>query len=274
MDIKYSLYSGMFVLVSSLLASFSAQAALLNSSYLPAAIQRCETSANCSADIANHLDLPGMTAIKLTRYNTGSAIPTQSWLLRYNLYAPAANTYWKNFSMTRLGTTTVTPYTGNIWMEAPNNLNSWGRSLLNIYTDQMSPDPARYSPVMNSTLVFSMLTVDIMNGGASYYNSGNNGSGEPITTRGSLGIVDGIRTCIECTVDVSLNLIGLDYSTGSASFNPGDRRTRLLHYADFFPTHSSDRSFNVSPVPLPASIGLFASGLLGLLQLARKKHSG
>ncbi|NOZ38001.1 MAG: hypothetical protein GXP11_08045 [Gammaproteobacteria bacterium] len=271
MNIKLNLYTGALVLSSSLLASISVQAAVLGSAGLPAAIQGCEASGNCIADIATHLDLPGMTAVELTRYDVGTGMLTQSWLLRYNLYAPSASTYWDNYS--GVDTTTVTPYTGNIWMEAPKLLDLGGPNLFNIYTDHINPDPDGANPTLDSTFVFSMSALDAMSGGASYYNSGDNGSGAAVITNGSLRIIDGIFTCVECGINVSLNLVGLDYSTGSANFNPADARVSLLQYSDFFDLFTNDRTFKVSPVPVPASIWLFASGLLGLFQLARKKRT-
>jgi len=271
MTIKLGLCAGSLVLTSSLLASFSAQAAVLNPADLPGAIQGCEATANCSANTASHLDLPGMTAVEVSRYDAGTGTLTQSWLLRYDLFAPSSNRYWDNYDGTG-GTTTVTPYTGNIWMEAPQLLDLSGANLFSVYTDQISPDPDSGNPVPDSTFVFSMAALDAMNGGASYYNSGNDGSGAPVIEQGNLGVVDGIFTCVECGIDVSLNLIGLDYSSGAASFT-ADGRAQLLQYSDFFDTFSSDRNFYVSPVPVPASVWLFVSGLLGLWKLAHKKRA-
>lgn len=73
-----------------------------------------------------------------------------------------------------------------------------------------------------------------------------------------------------CDGGALLNLIGLQYvdagATAELVFNSGDTRS-LVYYT----TGYTNTVYSVSAVPVPAAVWLFASGLLSLLGVARKK---
>ena len=116
-----------------------------------------------------------------------------------------------------------------------------------------------------------------MNGGGlgGYGYNGDDNSWNPLPGRDTLEIIDGIVVCIECSISVDLSLVGLTYNDfGQSWINPADSRSTLLHYNDWFDTtESTTREFNVQPVPLPAALWLFGSGIIGLLGTARRKAS-
>ena len=253
--------------------SASAHAAFISVDELPTAVSPT-SCATCAVTTTSAVDLPYMSAFDMLRYDTASGAVNESWLLRYNLHADSKLTSVVDQSY--LGgdgiDTTITPYSGYLWMEVPKTLDFSNPNQFSVYTDKITPDPDNSPDDTLSTWRFSMAAIDAVNGGAGYYNSGDDGSGSPVIERGNLSVLDGIFTCVECGIDVRLNLVGLDYSSGVAGFDFLDNRGLLLEYADFFDYFSDTRTFAVSAVPLPAAFWLFAAGLIGLFSLSRRRQ--
>ena len=73
-----------------------------------------------------------------------------------------------------------------------------------------------------------------ISGSASYFHSGSDGYDEAVAY-GNLAVLDGMPICIECGIDVRLNLVGLAYAaTGVSTLNPHDGRGLLLEYREFY----------------------------------------
>ena len=204
------------------------------------------SSIDCTVNWETQIYIPDMD-IAAVQINRTSGL---SWLIRYNLFGS---------------------HSGNIWLEAPSMLSTTNN--FNIFADQV--DRTIYHPFN-----FGMTDADVLNGSASYHISGEPDyieSGNLIFSNSYMHI------CIECSADVTLNLNGLDYSTGtlfigSAFFAPRDNPLLTMNqynpYGGVDYTGSSfSVEFNTSPVPIPAAFWLFSSGLLGLIHFSRTKRS-
>ncbi len=243
---------------------------------LPSAISSSNCP-NCYVDTTSFIDLPYMSVFYMTSYKASSGTYEQSRLIRHKLQSNSKLTSIANrldSNGNTITTTTITPYQGYLWMEAPVAiLNPNSPHQFNIYTDKITPDPDK-SPInlyndAPSTWSFTMPTRSVLAGGASHYDSGHDGISYYQT--GNLSVLNGLFTCIECSINVKLNLIGLDYSSGIANFYGDDHRGLLLQYDDYFGSFGKTRNFSVSAVPLPAASWLFLSGLMGLLGLSRRR---
>ena len=221
------------------------------------------TSTDCTVDWYSQIYTPELAAVQINR-STGS-----SWLIRYNLHAPSTLSSTTFDYDTAYGTS-VTSYTGNIWLEAPSEIGLTNN--FNIFTDQvdqvLDSNQGRGLP----TFHLGMTAADVLNGTASYYDSG-----EPNDTgTGNLIVNDPYIVCIECSLNLTLNLNGLYYSSGQLLINPIflDPQTQLLTYDNSHSFeygdlgYSNKREFYVASVPVPAAFWLFASGLLTLFNFA------
>ena len=71
--------------------------------------------------------------------------------------------------------------------------------------------------------------------------------------------------CIECGLDVYLNFLYMDYSTGLLQLDLTDARTALFYGQDYFSGNSPygwDLNMTVRPIPLPAAWITMLSGLM------------
>jgi hypothetical protein len=225
-------------------------------------------SSTCSVNWQSQIYTPNLAAVQINR-STGS-----SWLVRYDLHSPSAFTSMYDYEESGNYDTSVTSYTGNIWVEAPEMLNFGNLNNFNVYTDQVDQNPGTQgSELYISNFNVGMTAADAIAGSASYYNSGSDGEFPP-TTSGSLTIYNDIFTCIECGIDVTLNLAGLDYTSGQLLINPFmGPQEQLFSFSDSYDYFNKDREFFVSAVPVPAAFWLFASGLIGLANFSRSKKS-
>jgi hypothetical protein len=199
-----------------------------------------------------------------------------NWLIRYSLDpASSRTTIYEGFDGV------VNPYSGYIWLEAPVALNLTGENYFRVYTDQITPNPdldGFSSGGNQSTWIFGMSADTARAGSASAYIPYDQGLGGSALPSGNMNIVDGFFTCIECEYIVSLNLVGLQYdASGNSVIDSTDTTALLLSYNDFDPLYSRDsttRNFYVQqPVPVPAAVWLFGSGLLAMFGFAkRRKH--
>jgi hypothetical protein len=250
--------------LSSILALFtlSVNAAPILPSNISNATGCGSSQTGCTVDYENQIVAQNFSAVQINR-SSGN-----SWLLHYELNAPSA--ILSSFEFDGI----IEDYTGNIWLEAPTTLLSTQDNIFTVYTDQITPDPDAVDNYgAPSTWVFGLTSADATNGSAFSYFSGDDGSGNVITD-GNLTTYDGLISCVECGVDISLNLIGVGYSRGQAFINPVDQRALLLSYNDFdsfYGTGSYERNFYIAPVPVPAALWLFASGLICLAGFSKDK---
>lgn len=224
----------------------------------------------CMVSLISTADTAFMSAFMVARLRSDSSGYDLKWLIRYGLTAPSALTYVADPDY---GTSNATPYSGYLWLEAPQTLDLSG-NLFRVYTDHVSPDPDMdYYGDGLSTWVFGMDAQAAIAGSASYYHSGNDGYSDPVEY-GDLAVLDGPLICIECALDVRLNLVGLDYAAnGTSTFDPADGRGLLLSYHSFYDSWSdTSRAFYVQPVPLPAAAWLFGWGLAAVGLVARKRR--
>jgi len=239
---------------------------------LPTALGGC-ASATCIAELTSTVDTGFMSAFMMARMRADNSGYDFKWLIRYGLTAPSARTYVVDPDY---GTGSTTPYSGYLWLEAPQTLDPGGQNLFRVYTDHVSPDPdAEYGGDGLSTWVFGMNAQAAIGGGAAYYNSGSDGSYDPVEY-GNLAMPDGPLVCIECGVDIRLNLVGLDYAAnGTSTFDPADDRGLVLRHREFYDYFTTTRAFHVQPVPLPAAAWLFGWGLaaVGLATKRRRNLS-
>lgn len=251
--------------------SANAQAISISTTELPTAISPANCP-GCNVSTNSNIDLPTMSVFDMLTYDTSTGTARESWLLRYNLssnsrlHSVEDQTYFGGDGIT----TTITPYTGYLWLEAPKVLDFNNPNQFNVYTDKIMPDPDNSITDALSTWSFSMSATDAIAGSANYYFSGFDGSGVVVES-GNLSILDGLFICVECGIDVTMNLVGLDYSSGTAGFNVLDNRGLVLEYRDFFDYFTDTRTFAVAAVPVPAAFWLFSSGLVGLLGLSRRR---
>lgn len=208
--------------------------------------------------------------------NNGGQI---NWLIRYSLDS-ASSRLTTNDNYDGTSTSYTAPYAGYMWLEAPMSLNLTGENYFRVYTDQVTPNPdldGYNSGVNQSTWVFGMNASTAIAGSASVFIPYDQGYGDPVSPVGNLNVVDGFITCIECEYAVSLNLAGLLYdASGKGVINTADQTALLLSYNDYdtYSVTNSVRNFYVQPVPVPAAVWLFGSGLITLFGFAggRKKH--
>lgn len=256
-----------------LFVSMASSAITISIDELPTALSPINCS-TCMVDTTSIIDFQNRSVFYYASYDSASGVTTSEFLIRYNLGSSSNITSVVDESYFGGGdgiTTSVTPYSGYLWMTAPMGLDFTGTNQFNIYTDNISSNPDVNNPDDQlSTWSFGMSATDAMSGSASLYFSGNDGYDMPVSN-GDLSVLDGIFTCVECGIDVTLNLIGLDYSSGVANPFYVDERGDILQYSDFFDYFDDTRTFSVSAVPVPSAVWLFGSGLLGLIGLARKK---
>lgn len=253
-------------------ASLSTQAALIDPLSISAASGCGSSSTTCTVDWNTSFETTQLAGVEVTR-STGT-----SWLIRYNLHSPSAFTSNYDYYYTGEYTTSITPYTGNIWLEAPAYLNTDSTNRFNVYTDQVDQNPGMPGYELSiPNFNFDMTTDDVLSGSASFAYTTDGSS--PGTSTGSL-IVNNFSeliTCIECSFDVSLNLVGIQYFRGQLwAFPELQSNAQLLSYGDNFLDYNyKDREFFVSSVPVPAAAWLFSSGflaLVGLIGKSKKKN--
>ena len=262
--------------------SLGAQADVVTVGELPAPIQDCIAAGTCTAFLDTHIDTVFGTAINVTRPSSDPAAPPGSldvsWLLDYRLQVGSGVTE-TTITPEDETTTSFTPYQGSLWMEAPLLTNSSQSTLLDLYLDRMSPVPQTLDG--SSSLQFELFPGFAALGGADYTRTADlGGPSSPVTEGGGMALLNELLVCVECGVDVRLDLVGLRYvDTGNAGelfaeVVPDDARAQVLAYDDDDPFTYSTRSrrWYVQPVPLPASAWLFGSGLLSLYASSRRRR--
>ena len=205
---------------------------------------------------------------------------TDKWLMRYTLYAPS-------------GENGVTAE-GYIWMSANQQYAaSESYHKVTLYTDAVAPTPTNLW-INNAThpemLTLGLNSADLIAGsGYLFYgldaNNTLNSTGD-LQTYADTGTA-GLLPCLAqgCEVRAQLNLANLRYSDSAslglvASFDPVDPRALLYtQSSDYYPADAGGEAYHVTQnyfvqsVPLPASAGLLAFGLVGLARLGRGRRT-
>ena len=284
MDARLCCIAGTFCI--SLFSSANANAvAVLATSDLPAEIQSCFAGGSCTSlyysssqtSFQNTFQSANISAFQYRDNNV------DKWLVRYNAFTPSHSSGNSYDGATNTSNSYNNPLTGNLWLSANQTYDlASSNHLFNLYFDKISPPVSFING--SSSAHFNLTSADLLAGGG-YSQTTNLGN----TTQGSLisgpgpGGVSAINywSCIECDVTVQFNLAMLKYSSiGSSaqlSFNPADPQAlvfRKNEYNPFFGGYgnsSSEVALYVQPVPLPASFWLFASGLMGLRALIKRK---
>lgn len=195
------------------------------------------------------------------------------WLIRYNVTAPSHESYSSYDSWTGISTSSYIPFTGSLWLTANQSYNLADASHpFTLFTDKVTPNPS------NSTFVFDLSSTALLSGNAfweTYYDEG----GQQALTNFNTSPVP---VCIECPMSIDFNLIMLKYSNvagiAQLSFDATDTRAILFQESDYHPdfgygSSSHVQSYYVQSVPVPSGFWLFASGLMGIGALARKKKA-
>ena len=268
----------------SLFSSANANAiAVLATSDLPAEIQSCFAGGSCTSlsysssqtTFQNTFQAENISAYQYKDSNV------DKWLVRYKAFAPSHSSGDSYDSPSNTYTRYNNPLTGNLWLSANQSYDlASSNHLFNLYFDKISPS---VSFINGSTFAhFNLTSADLLAGGGYSQITNYVTQGSLVSGPGPDG-VSGINfwSCIECDVTVQFNLAMLNYSNfgGSAqlSFNPADPQALVfkknhVYRPDFSPSYSSsEEALYVQPVPLPASFWLFASGLMGLRALTKRK---
>ena len=207
-----------------------------------------------------------------------SAVQTDStWLIQYDLNAPSgySSEYYPSDS-------SFTPYSGTISVIAPAALIFDGLNNFSVYLDDIdqSVQISEYDQFGGTDrmtrLDLGLTTADALAGTASYRYSGTGWGDDIPTTSGDLTVYNEIFTCIECGIDITINLLGLDYSSGQLIINPNlNTNQTLLTESEFYGYGDAvfTNEFYVTPVPVPTAFWLFSSGLFALEGISRKYNA-
>lgn len=250
------------VIIAALLATSipTTHAVTISLSELPTEVQSCYFN-SCFVDLESSVDFMGMSAHRYFNFNTTASSVFDGWLIRYNLTAPSRNTSyydpsWGSDPAMRIPN--ITPYSGNVWLQASDSydlVNSHHE--FKIFTNTATPTPSDPNHIsgLTSITALALTTADLQNGGGFVRAAGE----YDYTVDGSLS--RSMFTCVECGWTTDFNLVFLDYSTGTLSFNPNDQRSLLFSQSDYWVNFSNQDLFHVQAVPLPAALPLLGMGL-------------
>lgn len=251
------------VIIAALLATSipAAQAVTISLNELPTEVQSC-LPGTCFVDLESSVDFQGMSAHRYFNFNTTTSSLFDGWLIRYSLTAPSRNTSYYDPSWHGEPTgpvTTVTPYSGNVWLQASDSydlVNSHHEFKIFTGTAMPTPSDPNHISGLTSTTALALTTADLQNGGGFVHVAGEF---DNYAVDGSLS--RSMFTCVECGWTTDFNLVFLDYSTGTLSFNLNDQRSLLFSQSDYWVNFSNQDLFHVQAVPLPAALPLLGMGL-------------
>jgi hypothetical protein len=255
-----------YIVIAALLVTSipAAQAVTISLNELPTEVQNCST---CFVGLQSSVDFQGMSAHRYL--NSAPSSLFDGWLIRYSLAAPSRNT--SSYEPPYLGEpmgpiTTVTPYSGNIWLQASDSYNlANSNHQFKIFADTAMPAPFNYYNGYNATgtgpanpgvTTLTLTTADLLAGSGFVHAAGEFGN---YTVEGSLS--RSMFTCVECGWTTDFNLVFLDYSSGMLNFNPDEQRNLLFSQSDYWVNFSNQDQFYVQAVPLPAALPLLGTGL-------------
>lgn len=257
--------------VAAFLISSSAQAAILvQNSELPTAMQGSFGSMAVSTFATTNMAAFGYTENSVAK-----------WLIRYGVTTPSHEAYSSYDSLNGTSSSSTTPFTGYLWLSANQSYNLADAShQFTLFTDKVSPTPL--SLWGSNSATFNLNSLALLAGSGFEQTNYNNGAYDSLGTMYSYpGTQWGgwFWACIECDNSVQFNLIMLKYfdfgGTAQLAFDASDSRALLFKQSDYTPDFGSGTSFHeqdyyVQPVPLPAALWLFASGLIGIGTITRK----
>lgn len=253
--------------VTAFLISSSAQAApvIVQNSELPSAIQ-----SQFGSLVFSSYHTTNMAAFRYVENSVAK------WLIRYNVTAPSYESYSSYDSWTGMSTSSNTPLTGNLWLTANQSYNLADAShQFTLYTDKVTPTPLH----LNFPQTFGLSSSALLAGNAFYKTYFDEyWQQQSLSNLNLLPFTD----CIECPLDINLNLLMLKYSDvggiAQLSFDASDTRNLLYKAIDIHPdfgtgSSSLTQKYYVQSVPLPTGLWLLASGFLGLGVLAKKQRT-
>ena len=193
------------------------------------------------------------------------------YLFKYSLSSSSNES--TNFSTTELS--------GTAWLSANATYDlSENSHFFTLYLDNVTPAPTNIwiGDSDGLDVGLSVSTTDLL-AGSSFFRLGEDISGPGVFLEGDLE-AHGFLPCLAstCEIGAELNLLKMQFQQ-SGSFaelvlNPLDQRRSLYsQYQDyaFDDTFYLSQSYNV--IPIPPSVWLFGSGLMGLLGFVRRKKA-
>jgi hypothetical protein len=199
------------------------------------------------------VDSPILSVFNLKHLSDGGREQTNK-LLRYTRYAPSKETYESyNFNSGSIETKEVS-LPKYFWVAAPTEVSSQGENIVKLMHSESE---------YNNSYSFN-LGYDAMKNGSGVYTSTYDPDTSIVQTGNMANI--GQNYCIECGVDVILNLVGFNYDNGDFAVSQYDSRALLFGSSSEYPRQTSITNLFVqpSPVPLPASLWFFGSSILAL----------
>ena len=245
---------------------------------LPLQLQTCIGTGECIVDTSG----PVVTIGQMEAYlfaNNLKASPVTGYALRYSLLPPSGQT----------SDSGSFAYGGDIWLTVQGSYElALDSNPITVYTDKVTPQP--------TNILFgdsNGLDIDIVMSNAALLS----GSGFELvgldannmdTYQANMNLIsdfggNALVPCLAegCLATAGLNLIYLTYlqsgTTATLQFNPSDNRGLLYQLtSDYNADPASGGSFlsqtyYVAAVPLPSTVWLFASGLLGLAGVSRQR---
>jgi hypothetical protein len=263
----------------------SAQASTLSVSELPGDIQGCLLAGTCGVSTTSNTDFGNVSFFNFQSYSPQTGLSVKQ-LVRYALTPPSANAHalsstydsqYDDYTYSALG--------GAVWLSANESYSlSESRHTFTLYLDKVSPAPDNLWAWNDHPLqkIISINTDELLAGSGNYSIDYLNDYVEQgglllHASEGDAGYP--YLACIECSVAIDLNLIGLQYvNTGTSATlmtNPLDNRALLYsewsyQYAGSY-TGSVQQKFYVATVPEPSSWGMLLTGL-GLVGLALRRR--
>jgi len=247
---------------------------VISATVFPSEIQACVTSTVCT----NPTLVQQAPTFSAYAYSDGGA---PKLLLEYNLW-PSSN---------ESNNTTSTQLSGTAWLGANFQYDlSQERHFFTLYLDGVTPTPSNiWSGDSDGLDVgLSLITTDLLAGNgffSVFTDSGLNLISEGnLETHGDIASPGGLGPCLAwtCEAGAQLNLLYLQYSqvgsTANLSINETDPRILLYsqHSGYEEPPLSGNNIFlsqSYYVTPIPSAVWLFASGLLGLIGIARHRQS-
>lgn len=260
-----------------------AQASVLSSSELPTDIQNCLLAGTCSVSANSSADFGNRSFFDYTTFTASEGMVNRQ-LVRYTLASPSAKIHARtssddsapdDFSHDALADT--------VWLAADNHYDlAHTRHTFTLYLEKVSPPPDNLWVWgdLPLTKIISVSTAELLAGHGQYTLDYLNGYAEQGGLRlhampGDSGYP--YLSCIECSVNIDFNLIGLQYlgfgTTAMLAMNAADTRS-LLYQESSYQYEGSyygslSQAFHVTAVPEPASWGLLLAGL-GLVGAAAR----